>query len=128
MRYALSERKPNATDYLASAALSYAIIFFYIRLANTLTIPWILSYVVYFLAGAIPTYMVLRKLTRDQFPVAIISSVVNWMFTFVCLVTFTQGNPMTFFRMLFVFFLMGGVSAAVITMKKRLSPKKLSED
>ena len=124
----MSERKPNATDYLASAALSYAIIFFYIRLANTLTIPWLLSYVVYLLAGAIPTYMVLRKLTRDQFPVAIISSVVNWMFTFVCLVTFTQGNPMTFFRMLFVFFLMGGVSTAVITMKKRLSPKKLSED
>lgn len=124
----MSERKPNATDYLASAALCYAIIFFYIRLANTVTIPWLLSYVVYYIAGAIPTYMVLRNLTRDQFPVAIISSVVNWMFTFVCLITFTQGNPMTFFRMLFVFFLMGGVTAAVITMKARLSPKKESED
>jgi hypothetical protein len=72
--------------------------------------------------------MVLRKLTRDQFPVAIISSVVNWMFTFVCLITFTQGNPWTFFRMLFVFFLMGGISVAVITMKTRLSPKKAPED
>ena len=124
----MSERKPNATDYLASAALSYAIIFFYIRIANTVTIPWLLSYVVYFLAGAAPTYLVLRRLTRDQFPVAIISSVVNWMFTFVCLITFTQGNPMTFFRMLFVFFMMGGVSVAVITMKARLSPKKKPED
>ena len=124
----MSERKPNATDYLASAALSYAIIFFYIRLANTITVPWLLSYVVYFLAGAAPTYLVLRRLTRDQFPVAIISSVVNWMFTFVCLITFTQGNPMTFFRMLFVFFMMGGVSVAVITMKARLSPKKKPED
>jgi hypothetical protein len=127
VRCALSERKPNATDYLASAALSYAIIFFYIRLTNNITIPWLLSYVVYFLAGAIPTYMVLRKLKRDQFPVAIISSVVNWMFNFVCLITFTQGNPMTFFRMLFVFFIMGGVSVAVITMNARLSPKR-SED
>jgi len=124
----LSERKPNATDYLASAALSYAIIFFYIRIANTVTVPWLLSYVVYFLAGAAPTYLVLRRLTRDQFPVAIISSIVNWMFTFVCLITFTQGNPMTFFRMLFVFFMMGGVSVAVITMKARLSPKKKPED
>lgn len=124
----MSERKPNATDYLASAALSYAIIFFYIRIANTVTIPWLLSYVVYFLAGAAPTYLVLRRLTRDQFPVAIISSVVNWMFTFVCLITFTQGNQMTFFRMLFVFFIMGGVSVAVITMKARLSPKKKPED
>jgi len=124
----LSERKPNATDYLASAALSYAIIFFYIRLANTITVPWFLSYVVYFIAGAAPTYLVLRRLTRDQFPVAIISSIVNWMFTFVCLITFTQGNPMTFFRMLFVFFMMGGVSVAVITMKARLSPKKKPED
>ena len=124
----MSERKPNATDYLASAALSYAIIFFYIRIANTVTIPWLLSYVVYFLAGAAPTYLVLRRLTRDQFPVAIISSVVNWMFTFVCLITFTQGNPMTFFRMLFVFFILGGVSVAVITMKARLSPKKKPED
>jgi len=124
----LSERKPNATDYLASAALSYAIIFFYIRIANTVTVPWLLSYVVYFIAGAAPTYFVLRRLTRDQFPVAIISSVVNWMFTFVCLITFTQGNQMTFFRMLFVFFMMGGVSVAVITMKARLSPKKKPED
>ncbi|MCW4012603.1 MAG: hypothetical protein NWF07_06380 [Candidatus Bathyarchaeota archaeon] len=124
----MSERKPNATDYLASAALSYAIIFFYIRLANTITVPWLLSYVIYFLAGALPTYMVLRKLTRDQFPVAIISSVVNWIFTFVCLITFTQGNQMAFFRMLFVFFVMGGVSVAVITMKARLSPKKKPED
>jgi len=124
----LSERKPNATDYLASAALSYAIIFFYIRIVNTVTVPWLLSYVVYFIAGAAPTYLVLRRLTRDQFPVAIISSVVNWMFTFVCLITFTQGNPMTFFRMLFVFFMMGGVSVAVITMKARLSPKKKPED
>ncbi|MCB2171996.1 hypothetical protein KQH65_04590 [archaeon] len=124
----MSERKPNATDYLASAALSYAIIFFYIRIANTVTVPWLLSYVVYFIAGAAPTYFVLRRLTRDQFPVAILSSVVNWMFTFVCLITFTQGNPMTFFRMLFVFFMMGGVSVAVITMKARLSPKKKPED
>jgi hypothetical protein len=124
----LSERKPNATDYLASAALCYAIIFFYIRLANSITIPWIVSYVIYFTAGTIPTYMVLRKLIRDQFPVAIISAVINWMFTFVCLITFTQGNAWTFFRMLFVFFLMGGVVAAVITMKARLSPRKESED
>lgn len=124
----MSERKPSVTDYLASAALSYAIIFFYLRLVNDITIPWFLSYVVYFIAGAAPTYMVLRKLTRDQFPVAIISSVVNWMFTFVCLITFTQGNPWTFFRMLFVFFLMGGISVAVITMKTRLSPKKAPED
>ena len=124
----MSERKPNATDYLASAALSYAIIFFYIRIANTVTIPWLLSYVVYFLAGAAPTYLVLRRLTRDQFPVAIISSIVNWMFTFVCLITFTQGNSMTFFRMLFVFFILGGVSVAVITMKARLSPNKKRED
>jgi len=124
----LSERKPIATDYLASAALSYAIIFFYLRLANTITVPWVLSYIVYFLAGAIPTYMVLRKLKRDQFPVAIISSVINWMFTFVCLITFTQGNPWTFFRVLLVFFLMGGVSVSIITMKTRLSPKKQPED
>ena len=124
----VSERKPNATDYLASAALCYAIIFFYIRLANDIAIPWIISYVVYYIAGALPTYMVLRKLTRDQFPVAIISAVINWGFTFVCLITFTQGNPWTFFRMLFVFFLMGGVTAAVVSMKARLSPKKESED
>jgi len=125
---ALSERKPNATDYLASAALSYAIIFFYLRLANTITVPWFLSYVVYFLGGAIPTYLVLRRLTREQFPVAMIASVINWMFNFVCLITFTQGNSWTFFRVLFVFFLIGGVAVSGITMKTRLSPKKKPED
>ena len=124
----MSEYKPNATDYLASAALSYAVIFFYLRLANTYAMPWILSYLVYFVAGLAPTYMVIRRLKRDQFPVAVIASVINWGFTFVCLITFTQGNPMGFFRVLFVFYLMGGVSASIITMKTRLSPKKPVED
>lgn len=124
----MSERKPNATDYLASAALSYAIIFFHIRLSNTYAVPWYLAYMVYFLGGALPTYLVIRRLERDQFPVAIISSIINWVFTFVCLITFTQGNPMGFFRVLFVFFLMGGVSVSIITMRNRLSPKKTDEE
>ncbi len=124
----MSERKPNATDYLASAALSYAVIFFYLRLGNTYTMPWIISYVVYFVAGLGPTYMVIRRLKRDQFPVAVIASVINWGFTFACLFTFTQGNSMVFFRVLLVFYLMGGVTASIITMKTRLNPKKTDED
>jgi hypothetical protein len=51
-----------------------------------------------------------------------ISAVVSWIFTMVCLIAFTQGDPMGFFKTLLVMFLLGGLTTSIITMRKRLRP------
>ena len=108
------------TDYLASAMLSYGIVYVWLQVSEWFSMPWLVAYLFFYAAGLGPTYMITRKITRNQFPVAMISAFVSWGFTLVCLITFTQGDPMGFFKMLLVFFLLGGLSSAVITMRRRL--------
>jgi len=116
-------KDPTVTDYLASATLSYAIIYIWLRIVYAFNPPWALSYFIYFMAGAAPTYLVLRRIDRNQLPVALIASVINWGFTFVCLIAFTQGSSWGFFKTLLVMYLAGGIVASIIAVKKRLEPK-----
>ena len=118
------EKTPSITDYLASAILSYGIIFFWLKISTMITMPWLVSYLFFYAAGLGPTYLICTRTTRNQLPVAMISAVFSWVVTLVCLITFTQGDPMGFFKMLLVLFLLGGLSSSIIMMKLRLSPKK----
>lgn len=119
-----TERKPSFTDYLAAAALSYGTIYFWLRLSSNIEFPWITTYLVFYLAGLSTTYLICRRIDRNQFPVAIKSAVFSWLFTMICLITFTQGDPASFFKMLLVLFLLGGLTTSVITMRQRLNAKK----
>ena len=116
------ERTVSITDYLAAAMLSYGVIFVWIKVSSMVDIPWGISYLFFYVAGLAPTYLVTRRIERRQFPVAMISVFISWVFTLVCLVTFTQGDPTELFKMLLVFYLLGGVTSAFITMRRRLSP------
>ena len=118
------EKTLSITDYLASAILSYGIIFFWLKISTMITMPWLVSYLFFYAAGLGPTYLICTRTTRNQLPVAMISAVFSWVITLVSLITFTQGDPMGFFKMLLVLFLLGGLSASIITMKLRLRPKK----
>lgn len=118
------ERKPSINDFLAAAALSYGTIYFWLRLSTIIEFPWISTYLVFYIAGLCTTYLICRKIDRNQFPVAIKSSVFSWLFTMICLITFTQGDPASFFKMLLVLFLLGGITTSVITMRQRLNAKK----
>ena len=117
------ERTVSITDYLASAMLSYGVIFLWLKVSSVIEISWGISYLFFYVAGLGPTYLITRRITRRQFPVAMISAFFSWFFTLVCLIAFTQGDPMELFKMLLVFYLLGGLTSAVITMRRRLSPK-----
>lgn len=121
------EKSPSFTDYLAAATLAYGTIFFWLKLSTIVELPWLVSYIIFYLGGLGPTYLVSRRTDRNQFPVAIKSAVFSWVFTLVCLITFTQGDPSSFFIMLLVLFLLGGITSSIITMKERLKPKKIPE-
>jgi hypothetical protein len=116
------ERGLIVTDYLASATLSYGVVFFWLRLSLSIQLTWFMSYVAFYLAGLGPAYLICSKVDRNQFPVAMKSAFFSWGFTMVCLITFTQGDPSSFFMMLLVMFLLGGLTSAVVTMRRRLSP------
>lgn len=111
------------TDYLAAGALAYGTIFFWLKLSTMIQLPWLVSYLIFYLGGLVPTYLVCRRTDRNQFPVGIKSAVFSWIFTLVGLIAFTQGDPSSFFKMLLVFFLLGGLTSSVITMRERLRPK-----
>ncbi len=122
------EKTPNITDYLAAATLSYGIIFFWLKLSTITQVPWPVSYLIFYMGGLVPTFLVCRRTDRNQFPVAIKSVIFSWVFTLVCLITFTQGDPSSFFKMLLVLFMLGGISSSVISMRQRLRSKKLESE
>jgi len=121
------ERTPSIIDYLAAATLAYGTIFFWLNLSVSIQIPWLLTYLIFYLGGVGTTYLVCRKTDRNQFPVAIKSAIFSWVFTLVCLITFTQGDPSSFFKMLLVLFLLGGITSSVISMRERLGLKKKTD-
>ncbi len=122
------ERTPSITDYLAAATLAYGTIFFWLKLSTIIQLPWLLSYLIFYLGGVGTTYLVCRRTDRNQFPVAIKSALFSWVFTLVCMITFTQGDPSSFFKMLLVLFLLGGITSSVISMRERLRPKKPEQE
>ena len=122
------ERTPSIIDYLAAATLAYGIIFFWLKLSTIIQLPWFLSYLIFYLGGLGPTYLMCRRTDRNQFPVAIKSAVFSWVFTLACMITFTQGDPSSFFTMLLVLFLLGGLTSSVISMRERLKSKKLESE
>jgi predicted neutral ceramidase superfamily lipid hydrolase len=122
------ERTPSITDYLAAATLSYGTIFFWLKLSTIIQLHWLLSYMIFYLGGVGTTYLVCHRTDRNQFPVAIKSALFSWVFTLVCMITFTQGNPSSFFKMLLVLFLLGGITSSVISMRERLRPKKPEQE
>ena len=121
------ERTPSIIDYLAAATLAYGTIFFWLKLSTIIQLPWLLSYLIFYLGGVGTTYLVCRRTDRNQFPVAIKSAIFSWVFTLVCLITFTKGDPSSFFKMLLVLFLLGGITSSIISMRERLKPKKKPE-
>ncbi len=121
------ERTPSIIDYLAAATLAYGTIFFWLKLSTIIQLPWLLSYLIFYLGGVGTTYLVCRRIDRNQFPVAIKSAIFSWIFTLVCLITFTKGDPSSFFKMLLVLFLLGGITSSIISMRERLKPKKKPE-
>lgn len=124
-----NERTPSIIDYLATATIAYGTIFFWLKLSTIIQLPWLLSYLIFYLGGVGTTYLVCRRTDRNQFPVAMKSAVFSWVFTLVCLITFTQGDPSSFFMMLLVLFMLGGVTSSVISMRERLrSKKKLGQE
>jgi len=114
------EKKPSVTDYLAAAVLAYGVVYVWLQASQLWTTPWALSYLVYYAGSATSTYLVLRKTTRNQFPVALKSAAFSWVFTIACLIAFTRGNVAPFFKSLLALYLLGGVSASVVAMRERL--------
>jgi hypothetical protein len=117
------DRRPSVTDYMAAAVLAYGIVYFWVELHMLYGPPWPLAYLFYFTAGLIPSYLVCRRTGSGELAVGVKCSVTSWGFTAVSLLAFTEGNTTIFFALLLVMFLMGGLTAAYLTLRRRLRPR-----
>lgn len=115
------ERKPSTTDYLAAAALTYGIIYFWIEIKTVTGTPSLLAYPVYYLAGLVPSYLVCRRTGSTHLAVGIKSALASWAFTAVTLLAFVEGSSLAFFGILLVCLILGGATASYLTLKQSLS-------
>jgi len=113
------ERKPSTTDYMASAALAYGIVYFWIR--TVAGMPSLLSYAVYYLAGLAPSYLVCRRTDSAHLVVGIKSALASWAFITVTLLAFIEESSLAFFGILFICLVLGGATASYLTLKQSLS-------
>jgi hypothetical protein len=121
-----NDRKPSTTDYMAAAVLSYGIIYFWVELKAASDIPWMVAWIIFYLAGVIPSYLVCKRTTRNQLGVGIKTVFISWAFVVFSLSVFLKNSTTSFFVLLLILFLIGGVTSAYITMKERLKPKRVS--
>jgi hypothetical protein len=105
---------------MAAAVLAYGIVYFWVELHMLYGPPWPLAYLFYYLAGLAPGYLVCRRTGSGELAVGAKSSVASWGFTAVSLLAFTEGNTMIFFALLLAMFLLGGLTAAYLALKRRL--------
>ncbi len=118
------DRRPSITDYMAAAVLAYGIVYFWIELNALYDPPWLLAYLIYYLGGLIPSYLVCKRTGSAELAIGVKSSVASWGFVIVSATAFTEGNTLTFFSLLLIMFLLGGLTAAYLTLRKRLKPEK----
>ena len=118
------DRRPSVTDYMAAAVLAYGVVYFWVELNIYYDPPWVLALLFYYLGGLIPGYLVCRRTGSAELAVGVRSSVSSWVFTVVSLLAFTEGNTPTFFALLLVMFLLGGLTSAYLALRGRLRPKK----
>jgi len=118
------DRRPSITDYMAAAVLAYGIVYFWIELNALYDPPWLLAYLIYYLGGLIPSYLVCRRTGSAELAIGVKSSVASWGFVIVSATAFTEGNTLTFFSLLLIMFLLGGLTAAYLTLSRRLKPQK----
>ncbi|HUV34623.1 MAG TPA: hypothetical protein VMW22_06800 [Candidatus Desulfaltia sp.] len=118
------DKRPSITDYMAGAVLSYGIVYFWIELKTFYDPPWVLAYIMYYLASLIPSYLVCKRTGAAELPVAIRSVLISWALVIVNLWAFTQGNTTSLFALLLVMFLLGGATSAYISLRRRLKPAK----
>jgi phosphatidylserine synthase len=119
-----NERKPSTTDYMAAAVLSYGIVYFWIELNSYQEIHWIFAWIIFYFGGLLPSYLVCRRTSRNQLGVGLKAATASWLFVVVSLSVFTQNSTFSFFILLLILFLLGGITSSFITMKQRLKPKK----
>ena len=120
------DKRPSITDYMAGAVLSYGIVYFWIELKTFYGPPWVLAYIMYYLAGLVPSYLVCKRTGAAELPVAFRSVMISWALVVFNLWAFTQGNTTSFFALLLVMFILGGATSAYISLRRRLSPAKQS--
>ena len=113
------ERKPSTTDYMAAAALAYGIIYFWVR--RMAGMPSLLSYVVYFLAGLGPSYLVCRRTDSAHLTIGIKSALASWAFTAVTLIAIVEESSLAFFGILLFCLVLGGATASYLSLKQSLS-------
>lgn len=119
------DKRPSITDYMAGAVLAYGIIYFWIELHMYYSPIWPLAYLFYYLGGLIPSYLVGKRTGAAELQVAIKSVLISWVFVVVSLLAFTEGNTISYFALLLVMFILGGVTTAYISLRRRLRQAKL---
>jgi hypothetical protein len=123
------DRRPSITDYMAGAVLAYGIVYFWIELKTFYNPSWVLAYVIYYLAGLIPSYLVCQRTGAAELSIAFRSTMISWALVVVSLWAFTEGNTTSFFGLLLVMFILGGMTSAYLTLRRRLKlPKQADAD
>lgn len=116
------ERTPSTIDYLAAAVLSYGIVYFWVQFLNWIEVQIIalLSYLIYFIGAFSSVYLVLRRTNTAHLRIGITSALASWAFTVFSLLALTEGANRGFFIVLLICFIMGGIMASYISLRKQI--------
>jgi hypothetical protein len=107
--------------------LAYGIVYFWIELKTLYNPPWVLAYLMYYLAGLVPSYLVCKRTGSAELPVAFRSAVISWALVVVSLWAFTEGGTTSLYALLLVMFILGGLTSAYISLRRRLGPSKRTD-
>lgn len=113
------DRKPSKTDYIAASALAYAIVYFWLH--SVAGMPSSLSYVVFFLTGLVPSYLVCTRADSAFLAVGIKAALISWAFTSVAILAFVEESSLAFFGVLLFCQVTGGATAAYLAQKRSFS-------
>jgi hypothetical protein len=109
---------------MAGAVLAYGIVYFWIEIHMYYNPPWPMAYLFYYMGGLIPSYLVGKRTGAAELTVALRTSLISWVLVVVSLMAFTEGNTIAYFALLLVMFIIGGLTSAYLSLRRRLRPAK----
>ena len=116
------ERKLSYTDYIMGTILSYSLVYIWLNdfVVKMPGMHILVSVVVYYLVGALSSFLVCRKTSEAHLSVGIKVGLLSHVFTVFTMYVVTGSLNMVLFFIILICFLLGGATGAYISLRKRI--------
>lgn len=115
--------EPSSTEYGMAAVLAYSAVYFMswvIAQNPTSRTIAAIAYPVYLLGNMYTVFLITSRAGERHLAVGIKSSIINWMFSGLSLWVLSGTTSFIYLFLLFLSFIIGGVSGAFIARKRKL--------